>query len=839
MTSPVSFTLRLPLSGAQRGRIQRIRVEPAGAPGTTAGDALVISGVWPGEGPPLPPVTEPLRLRPIFPGFMRFIAHTGQVLPAPDDLTLIHDEIDPNVLKRFADIEGTLVVSVEALGDLKLLRGTSKIPAIGKIPGIEVEPTLAYYGPVKIGLDFLKTALLDPDHGLEPRAIDLGAIHKPGTPRWKQLAVAGFLGGTYRPVLRSRGLLADDDAETVPMPSLVIDQGAFSLHIALGWPLAAHAVPLAPVEPDFESIPARAFLQHVAPLLREQVLAAQGADAVVQALMLETASAKPWRDALAKRLIALGFGSLNQTTDIQSSLREFQIAAGKAKVARRRPLPIGPELPERDFRSLEQADNPDLHAGPVSGRANRRTRALIERWEASGLRSPIVIPALTILPLPDSNDPAGPPEPDFVDIWERYEVKDVRPRFFVADFSRSGLVRGHIDLTDLETLGYYAPTKGGGPSALTPNRSRYDQQIELLPDLCLGKSEAALIAALDGGDITDPDYALASTFRVIRAISECENEGFMAVVTAYDGAGVSFGPCHWCIAGGQSKPGESTALGGVAAYFAWIEQEQRLADPFRPLGLCAFEGEDVRSHRKTPMSRKELAGKLDDTRAHAATLGFLDDRGVAREMRGDDVKYYMASWRTLYHWVHLARTDPDFSATCWKMAVRRLEAMLLTQMDLPAAKELSGPTIGDVFTSEILVAQLLRWHIKAPDGVVKKYTDNDGVHGEKGKVYYRASDYVRSAHHRALTQTGSATMDEKLQDALLQEIEDFKRDFPEHKELPGQFRDIAHPTWIKPVPDGSDMPVIDDAKNLFGYRLDPRLRVLKGKSVRPRVPYGP
>jgi len=828
MTSPPRFALRLPLSAEQRGRITDFSAEAGGAPGSTAGDALVLKGAWSYADPPAKGEGEPLRLRPIFPGFMQFVARKGQVLPDADDILLVDDEVDPEGLKVHADIEGCLIIRA-ASSD-----AVSALDKLGTIPGIGMSPTLAYYDPVTIGFDFLQISLLDPNAGLEPRSILSDGVHNPGTARWQQLAVAGFLNGSYQPVLRTHSDLADDDATGAPMPALALDKHKFKLHISLGWPLDRDAVPLTPIEPDFESIPTRVFLQHAGKNLREGVLAAQGADTVVQAIMQAKDSSDDWLVGLEARLSTLGFGSKALKSDIEGVLREFQIAARRTKLARHSPPPAegGPRLPERDFRGLTQIDNPDPYAGPVSGRANRRTRGLIERWESDQLRSPILIPAMTMDA--GSDVPTHPPVANRVDIWERQELRDAEPRFFSADFTRADVLNQRIGLTDLQTLGYYDSNLGGGPATLKPVAARYDEQVELLPRLCLGVGEAELIAALEADDPADPVYGLASTFRVVRAVSECENLGYMAVVVAYDGAGVSFGPCHWCIAGGQKDATSTTALGGLAAYFAWLGDEGVTTDPFPKLGLAAFEGEEVRASRRTPSTAKELARTLNNGREHAAVLGFLDDRGHARDMREEDVRNYMASWRSLYHWVNIARSDPDFTVTCFRMVVRRLQSMLATPMNPPTLDRTVSPKIGEIFRTEVLVAQLLRWHIKAPGGVVERFEDVDGLYGRKGTYHIRASKYVRAAVDNAQRRTDNANLDTRLQEELAKRIRIFAPPTSIHKELPGHFSDIADAPWID-APAGRP-PVVNAVGRTRGYRLDPRLRMLAGYWVPTPVP---
>lgn len=178
-------------------------------------------------------------------------------------------------------------------------------------------------------------------------------------------------------------------------------------------------------------------------------------------------------------------------------------------------------------------------------------------------------------------------EAAYLDLWRRKETEDTRLRMFAADFAR--LQPGSaLDETDLELIGYYGPyTVGntGGPVSLKPKPNRRVPYAEFRPGR-VGLNEQQLAAAQQG----NPRHATASTFRVIRAVSEIECLGNLDQINAIDDAGISYGPCHWSLAMAKSDASVKTELGGLAAYFHFLEQQASTlgVDVFAPQGLRPF-----------------------------------------------------------------------------------------------------------------------------------------------------------------------------------------------------------------------------------------------------------
>lgn len=800
----IPMAYRFPILGGQRGSISAGTATEGGPPGTRAHDTLVLGGQWD------PLLTSTPRLRPVFPGAVAFIADPGQRIPAASDLEVVDGHVLPRSIADYAGIRGTLRVRVRDEQSLDRIQEDARIAAIG------VAPTIAFYGPVTLGQDFLADTLLDHANGLGAGAFYSGPrLVRPGDPDWEAAALSEFLAGRYEPDLRTRAERREDDAEFLPMPEIVRMAGNFSLAVTMGWLPDPAAIPTSAVSPQFETVPARIILRHLARKLAEPVLASAGADAMIQAVFEEEVDAGPWTARLAQSLGDLGFGSLIRTTPLATRLRAFQIAAGETHVAEVS-LPedeSGAGRSPRDFRNLRRCPNPDLYAGVASGRANQRTRSLIHEWTQRQLRCPLVIPAFADANIA-SDIPFGDPIAGYEDLWEKSDLTTADARVFAANFARADLAGARIRYTDLETLGYYEVKAPGGPSTLKPSATLRWDDAEVRPERLTGTPDADLVAVASGATRSEALKALLSTFRVVRAVSEQEAYGYLDGVNGWDIASLSFGPCHWSMSGSYAKPKEAHELGGLAAYMQHLDTSGRLpgADLFRPMGLgpvvdIVKQGGQA-ARLRTP---SEMAANRTGTRTCIWKLGFFDDIGGSIAMDADGPRE-MSSWRSVYRWVRIGRTSPVFGPAVWNMTLRRIADIRRTPIIMspmptdPRHAARAERTIGSVFTSEIVMALLLRWHVKAPDAVVEA-----GI----------ASSWIQTVYSTAAsTRPGSdpARWSDALVDALTTAISDFARAHPEHDDLEGQFGRIIDPPWV-------------GGANPYGYALDPVLRTLSGDFI--------
>jgi hypothetical protein len=742
---------------------------------------------------------------------MRFIADDPRALPVIGTGDVVNGQLTPDCLATLSHVSGTLLVRVQNSDALK------KLEEIGTLEALGAAPTHAYYSSVRISPGFFRNALLNHTSGLVPATVTLGLGEiPPGHPDWERTVATGFLASNYEPILKAAEALGDDQAFKLPMPEIrVAGDGSFSLDIALGWALRRGDVPSPPgIFPGLESVPVRAFLRHIAKKLREPVLDGKGADALTIVLFGEQDSSVGWHAGLRAALQEMGFGPLSGDSPIDTIVREFQIAASSANLATSKlPARTDQQLAKRDFRDLMRILNPEPYTGVISGRANRETRRLIAAWKTGGLRNPLVITAFSSGDIEPDELPAAAAEPAITDVWLRDEVKDETKRMFAADFTRVD-APAQFGNKDLERLGYFTPYElFGGPRNLSPNAVNRVDFAEVTPQRLFAGVPAVLIRALTDVHPDPVLYAQASTFRVVRAVSEQECIGYLDQLTAYDSAVISVGLFQMSMSGARKKPGGGTELGGLAAYCRFLENSGAIAgaDFFKRQGLSAVSDPVGKSTRG----------------AYFRVLCFLDDRGDTRSMLSAAHVDFMASWRSVYRWVWLGRSSESFGAVNWAMALRRLKRIVETPIvmmnypDDPRQAAGSPPTIGSVFTSEILMAWLLRWHVKKSIGVI---TRPETAHSD------RASIFLTEAYQQAASYSPGTDDDEwqtQLRAGLLNTLKKFQVQYEGNNDLSRNFRDIELPQWAAAPPHRP-------GRNDHAYGLDPRLRLcsLKGGSFK-------
>ncbi|WP_249673331.1 hypothetical protein [Pseudomonas abieticivorans] len=797
---PMAF--RVPISKADRANIADPKVEPGD--GTSwPRETAAISGTWPGGAfKNLPAV------RPIFPGAMRFIAFNPGEVPTLSQVEAnTKDGRVNDAYLATLQLSGTLLVRAQHAKHLTDIASAGTIDAIGECP------TLAMYGPVQLSSDFLRKALLDFNTGLLAASLNEGLSPiNPGDTAWEARALFYFLSGNYEPVLRAGAALSSDDAERLPMPQLPLTYNKFTLNIALAWTREPAAELFSPKSKDLEIIPALPFMRHIgAKGIREPITG----DSLIEKLFEGEGSSEPWVNRLKAKLKKMGFGALDDSLPLEQTIREFQISAASPIAARARTNPA-PEIPItesqlalRHFDDLVAVEHIDSYLGVVTGRANQRTRELVDQWHRDEFRSPLLIVAYKDEDLDAKGRPKFGAEPAFNDIWSRQEVKNSKLRMFAADFTRRPDGSGFPE-SALEAIGYYASFGSGGPDTLKPNANLWVDLAEVTPERLLSLDQADLIKAMTPGgskELAD----IASSFKIIRAVSECENLGYLDQINAYDNAGVSYGPCHWAMAGAVGDPKGATELGGFAAYLRYLEREGIApeADVFLPQGIAAWIGQD---------NDASSIARLTAGAAYYSQLCFLDDRAKPRAMTSDGVRSMIPSWRSFYRWVQIGRRHQQIGLGTWRMALRRLYRLAGVPIELPSAAEGEPPTVikmGNAFSSELLMAQLTRWNVKAPGGVVNGSRDK-----EKASQYIvRAVQAARQDAAKVSAGINSNEFVEALGRRLRVQLEAFVKDMAakkiDHSELPRHFDEIADPKWVD-----------DSGANQYAYQLDGKLRKL-------------
>ena len=767
------FLFRLPIAPDDRGEIEAPDIADGSAlPGWPA-EALVIKGHWKQNG------KRPLMVRPIFPGTMQFLSDD----PIPDPAAIEVDaqgRVTPEGLKACA-LKGTLYIRVRSGPHIEDMKKRGTLEAIG------VAPIWAAYGPVSLGADFLADTLLGRNNGLYRRPIWSPKDKKevpPADPRWEALALRSFLGGGAGPNIRCGTALTDDDSSKMAMPELVVGaDNSFAVGIAFGWLRKIEKDLSSLRDPNGEIVPATPFLLHIGKTVRETVLQAPK-DSLVDRIFEGEDDSKGWHARLRAALMAMGFGDLDGLMPIEAVVREFQIAASAGVVATAKdPEAPADQLSTRDFRDLVALANGAQYQGPISGRANQETRRLIREWSHLKQRSPLIISAYSGLSDAKLEVPKGKAA-DYADLWRRKETENNKLRMFAADFTRLRPGAG-LDEGGLEFIGYYGPyneLKTGGPASLRPTPARHVAYAEFRPGR-IGLDEPTLAAA----KIKDPLYPAASTFRVIRAVSEIECLGHLDQINALDDAGISYGPCHWSMAKAKGDAAIGTEFGGLSAYLFYLDRESSNpgADVFARQGLRPFLSKGTEALR---------AVRENSNGAFKWRLGLIDDLGASRPMTRDDVLNTIPSWRNFYRWVDIGRRDQLIGPPTWTMALRRLHQLMAVSFPSKSLtafhkKEIAAPTLRTVFTSEVAVAILMRWHVKWPNYVVTTNTVG-------GKLVRTADDHIVRAYKAAAKVADPAERD-VWQQALVEALktESKKVDVG----LEGDFDEmIEQPWWNDP-----------------------------------------
>ena len=522
-----------------------------------------------------------------------------------------------------------------------------------------------------------------------------------------------------------------------------------------------------------------------------------------------------WTARLANKLYVMGFGDTARTMPLGEVLREFQISASSATAAVARNATVTDEkLAERNFADLKAQANLHRYDGPISGRANAATRRALDGWTTSGQRCPVLIPAYPGAALDSATlRPRAGEVPTFRDLWKRQETLDISLRMFAADFSQVE-AGSSLGLGELEPIGHcsrWAKTQTEvffGPGTLPPTAVSRVENAEVTPRRLLEVSEGDLLTPMPPDD---PDLlAKRSTFKVIRAVSEFECLGYLDQVNAYDNAGISFGPCHWSMAGAIDAPKGNTEFGGFAAYLTFLAERQGRPD------FDVSRAHGVTADGKKGTDRAATARRSSDA-AFRNQLQFIDDRGEPVPMNAAGPRDILPSWRSYQRWIAIGRRDPLIGQAAWGLAVRRLQALRVVPISLNEPPEDARPnigampTIGKVFTSELAMARIMRWHTKIASGVAK------GV----GKDL-TASKYIAAAYGdaRPADRADPAAWEEELLRMLSIQLDRFVASTgTSHAELPGNFEDLADPDW-------THTETITPGANPRAYGLDPRLRRL-------------
>jgi hypothetical protein len=426
--------------------------------------------------------------------------------------------------------------------------------------------------------------------------------------------------------------------------------------------------------------------------------------------ILQRGDRSPHVKALQSDLAELGFtlvgaadGVFGPRTEV--AVREFQIYARFASVASEQPG----FAPSRAAR-LQRAANEHRYQGLLSGQADTATLQAVAYWKQNRLRCPVVVEAWAV-----SGDDRQGSVPVAENLWFHDQFRDRGPRIFVRDVSGYYPAVGGRAPDDLIVLGEYLDHRDqGGPHSRPPHHTW--PECEVTPEVLFGQDLAAVLR----------DPARTATFKVVRAVSEAECRGYLDSVNCWDNVFASLGPFHWAMGATDWKNGGE--LGGFLSYLraaypdaferCWGFFGVRPAKDWGQSGAALFSSS---THRYSCRLALEGAGGYQTVPLDAAQMN------------------YFRTWHWFYRYLMAVRTSSDVRRAMWDLARMRVRDVLATPIGGGFHISVAGggqrpATLGDVCTSERLVAAVVRWHIRYPAHMIR--------HGQAGAVLLAALERV-------------------------------------------------------------------------------------------------
>lgn len=353
--------------------------------------------------------------------------------------------------------------------------------------------------------------------------------------------------------------------------------------------------------------------------------------------------------------------------DTELALREFQLYARMDHVALEDPRSAATEYADK----LSQvATGTHRFSGAVSGVYDAGTRAAMDHWIANHWRCPVVLDVWDVK--------AKPPTRVGRNVWRRDDASVKQHIVRATDFSgrfRPHKAGGHWDVG---TSKIWDEVRGP-----VVGDQQCEATSEVLPESLVGQSWAVMA----------PDAR--SRFKVVRAVAEVECAAFFDNVNGYDGGIVSVGIFHWII-GGDGAGELAGVLARVAKDFG-AEYER----DFKSLGV------DVRSAVNKPARFK----------LQAVGGGFPEP--TVPEVQRAHVEY-LRSWHWFYRFVMLSREWAPLQRVQWGAAldrIRQIRAASVASTLLDPGAGAPPYTLGDVFSSELAIGYLLRWHVNRPSDI--------------------------------------------------------------------------------------------------------------------------
>lgn len=402
---------------------------------------------------------------------------------------------------------------------------------------------------------------------------------------------------------------------------------------------------------------------------------------------------------------------------LEETVREFQVMARQACAAVEAHEPVGNNKYLLRLKTVvvpedERYPAPDSGAEYqfATGVVNDKTRELIALWKKNRWRCPWVIaewgvPAKNKPPL-KSVKPKPRPSPPSPDEWvvgertfKRHDLTvtgrtpKVTGEVFLHDFAQTYFSDADPSRPDMR---FYLGKEWGlaalrGPTGTPGLPDTQRRLIKITPEL------------LTGGPINDPSSAAASTFRVVAGVASLEASFGFQCVNGWDLAVISAGLYHFALM--SKKTNEDLTInfgkGELLGLLSWMEKmhPEEFADYVGTFGL-----------------RSALTWGTDGSALRNPRNGIWESylcRETVGGLRADPVEAHqrvqvMQSWQWLARFNMLAFVSPGYAKANWTLARLRLHFICALPI---GGKYPKTWRIGDVFSSERLIAKLLRVHV--------------------------------------------------------------------------------------------------------------------------------
>jgi hypothetical protein len=393
----------------------------------------------------------------------------------------------------------------------------------------------------------------------------------------------------------------------------------------------------------------------------------------------------------------------------------------------------------------------------ISGALNEATRKALQAWADNVLRCPVIIYVST------DNKNKGSDLTKLVkeNIWFHNDHMDTAPRMYAIDYS------GYYTIPDayggqVDPHGFPKPIivgdyqlvwkrnkdgtkmadgsmKYSGPRSKPDKLSWKSQDVEITPDSLMGRG------GINGVGLTEKEL---STFKVVRTSAHFECYSFFDCLNAYDDVTISFGPCHWTLAGCYS--GEAEAERELPAFLAYVKHAY--PETYQTFfGIFGFSpAKNWTSNVNNRPDQKEkgviyLGGAAYNTQIKIQIESGDGYQLLCGAMESLSENKYGKSWHLFYRFQMACRTSKYLHHAMWDFTRFRIRDILEIKIThtVSSGKEIKTEEkrIGDYVTSEKGVAMLLRWHIYRPGhvsgqtvaNIIRKNIDRYSKEGQEQK----------------------------------------------------------------------------------------------------------